>query len=99
MATYIEDEETSILINKYAELMNTSKTGALRELLRREIGQANRLSTSSERYNRIMEWLGPPISAVEEIPKQHYDWLAGDTEAAEMSDTLKKELGVVTGGR
>ena len=98
MATYIEDEETSTLINKYAELMHTSKTGALRELLRREIGKVNRLTTSGERYRRIMEWLGPPMDPVEEIPKQHYDWLAGDTEPAEISERLKKELGLIPGG-
>ncbi len=95
VATYIEDEETSILISKYAELMQTSKTGALRELLKREIGKADRRATSQERYDRIMNWLGPaPNATVEEIPKQYYDWLGGEADLPEMSDSLKKELGM-----
>lgn len=95
MATYIEDEETSTLINKYAELMHTSKTGALRELLKREIGKIDRRATSQERFDRIMAWLGPPPSVPpEEIPKQYYDWLAGDAALPELSESLKKELGL-----
>jgi hypothetical protein len=37
MATYIEDEETSELIEKLAKREGTNKTKALRELLRREL--------------------------------------------------------------
>ena len=37
MATYIEDEEVSELIGKYAKREGKTKTGALRDLLRREL--------------------------------------------------------------
>ena len=37
MATYIEDEEVSELIRKYAKREGKTKTGALRDLLRREL--------------------------------------------------------------
>jgi hypothetical protein len=95
VATYIEDEETSALISQYAELVHTSKTGALRDLLKREIGKIDRRTTAQERFERIMAWLGPPPDvAPEEIPKQHYDWLAGDAEPANLSENLKKELGL-----
>ncbi len=95
MPTYIEDEETSTLINQYADIMHMSKTGALRELLRREIGQVDRRATSQERFERIMKWLGPtPAQPVEEIPKEYYDWLAGDPEPAKMSENLSRELGI-----
>lgn len=94
MATYIEDEETSALISKYAELMHASKTGALRELLKREIGKLDRRTTAQERFNRIMAWLGPPSPVPpEEIPKQYYDWLAGEGERPKLSESLEKELG------
>lgn len=95
MATYIEDEETSALISRYAELVHTSKTGALRDLLKREIGKIDRHTTAEDRFERIMRWLGEtPEVAPEEIPRQYYDWLSGDTEQAELSENLKKELGV-----
>ena len=75
--------------------MRASKTGALRSLLRREVEKLSRRATAQERFERITAWLGPaPSEAVEEIPKQHYDWLAGDEEPAHLSDELKKELGV-----
>ncbi len=94
MATYIEDKETSALINKYAELTHTSKTGALRELLKREIGKIDRRATAQERFDRIIAWLGQsPAGTPEPIPKQYYDWLAGDSEPVELSESLKKELG------
>jgi hypothetical protein len=95
MATYIEDEETSALITRYAELVHTSKTGALRDLLKREIGKMDRRTTAQDRFDRIMQWLGPaPEVTPEEIPRQYYDWLAGDTEQPEISKNLKKELGL-----
>jgi hypothetical protein len=37
MATYVEDEETSKLIEQYAAKQGKTKTGALRDLLRREL--------------------------------------------------------------
>lgn len=37
MATYIEDDETSEIIEKLAKREGTNKTKALRELLRREL--------------------------------------------------------------
>ena len=95
MATYIEDEETSALIAQYAELVHTSKTGALRDLLKREIGKIDRRSSAEQRFQRIMGWLGPaPEAPPEEIPRQYYDWLAGDAETADLSENLKKELGL-----
>jgi len=95
VATYIEDEETSALISHYAELVHTSKTGALRELLKREIGKIDRHATAQERFERIMAWLGPaPDVAPEAIPRQHYDWLAGEAEPADLPENLKKELGL-----
>ena len=94
MPTYIEDEETSTLLNRYAELMHTSKTGALRELLKREIARIDRRMTSQERFDRIMSWLGRAGEPPEAIPKQYYDWLAGDAEAPGISDALKRELGL-----
>jgi hypothetical protein len=95
MATYIEDEETSTLIAEYADRMHTSKTGALRELLKRELAGLDRRATAQARYAAIMEWLGPPAERqVEEIPKEYFDWLAGDPQLPQLSDALKKELGV-----
>jgi len=83
------------LLSKYAELMHTSKTGALRELLKREIGKIDRCATAPERFDQIMAWLGPvPSAPPEEIPKQYYDWLAGDAARPELSDCLRKELGL-----
>lgn len=95
VATYIEDEETSALISHYAELVHKSKTGALRDLLKREVEKIGRHATAGERFERIMAWLAPaPGEPVEEIPKQYFDWLAGDPEPAELSTRLKKELGL-----
>jgi hypothetical protein len=95
VATYIEDDETSALISQYAELVHSSKTGALRELLKREIAKLDRRANAEERYKRIMRWLGPtPVVAPEDIPKQHYDWLTGDARPADLSKNLKKELGL-----
>ncbi len=93
MAIYIEDEETSSLINRYAELKNASKTGALRELLKREVSAMEQKNTADEKYRRIMEWLATlPAASEELIPKQHYDWLAGDPIPADLSPELRKEL-------
>jgi hypothetical protein len=64
MAVYIEDDETCRLISQYAELKHTSKTGALRDLLRRELKAVERKASAEERYKKVMSWLGsaPEIS-------------------------------------
>ncbi len=95
MAVYIEDEETCNLINKYAALKHTSKTGALRDLLRREIKTLERRPSAEERYKKMMSWLGPaPEVPPEPIPKEYYDWLAGESDLPALSPALKKELGL-----
>ena len=95
MPVYIEDEETSDLINRYAELRHTTKTGALRDLLRREIKAFERKASAEERYKKLMTWLGPaPEIAPEPIPKEYYDWLAGESDFPTLSPALKKELGI-----
>ncbi|MBV9034248.1 MAG: type II toxin-antitoxin system VapB family antitoxin [Acidobacteriaceae bacterium] len=95
MAVYIEDEETCNLISRYAELKHSSKTGALRDLLRREIQGLERKASAEERYRKLMSWLGPaPEVPPEPIPKEYYDWLAGESELPALSPALKKELGV-----
>jgi hypothetical protein len=95
MAVYIEDEETCNLISKYAELRHTSKTGALRDLLRREIKALERKASTEERYKKVMSWLGSvPETPPEPIPKGYYDWLSGDADLPPLSPALKEELGV-----
>ena len=95
MAVCIEDEETCRLISQYAELKHTSKTGALRDLLRRELKAVGRKASAEERYNKVMSWLRSTLETPPEpIPKEYYDWLAGDAELPALSPALKKELGI-----
>lgn len=56
MATYIEDEETSNLIDEYATFQKTTKTGALRELLRRELKHL-RGPAPEERYQAALAYV------------------------------------------
>jgi hypothetical protein len=80
---------------QYADIMHMPETDPLRELLGREIGQVDRRATAQERFERIMTRLGPtPAQPVEEIPKEYYDWLAGDPEPSDLSENLRRELGV-----
>ncbi len=96
MPVYIEDQETSELIERYAKLKNTTKTGALRDLLRSEVAKLDRQATAQERYDRIRKWLGPPPEVPPEpIPKEYYDWLwHDDAPMPNLSPALKKELGI-----
>ena len=56
MPTYIEDEETSRLIDQYAALVANTKTGALRDLLRREIPKLIRPAGAEDRLKRMQEF-------------------------------------------
>jgi hypothetical protein len=76
MPIYIQDEETTTLLETYAKLTGKTKTGALRDLLREQVRQLDRSSTAQERYKRIMDFVaslpdrkGPPIT------KETYDAL------------------------
>jgi hypothetical protein len=97
MPVYIEDQETSELIERYAKLKNTTKTGALRDLLRAEIAKLDRQATAEERRAKIEKLLGPPPEhPPEPIPKEYYDWLwHDDVPMPKLSPALKKELGIV----
>jgi hypothetical protein len=92
MPIYIEDEEASLLLTRYAELKHTNKTRALRELLKKELSTIERKSTAEERYSKIRKWLDPLPASEGFIPKQHYDWLSGEAAAADLSPKLRKEL-------
>ena len=57
MPFYIQDEETTKLLETYAKLTGKTKTGALRDLLREQVRQLDRRSSAEERYKRIMDFL------------------------------------------
>jgi hypothetical protein len=56
MATYIEDEEVSTLLEKYAKREGKSKTGALRDLLRRELKVTSK-SSPETRYRDLLDYV------------------------------------------
>jgi hypothetical protein len=58
MATYIEDEETSKLIELYAAAQGKTNTGAQRDLLRRELNSANANKTSdNDRLQKLIAFV------------------------------------------
>ncbi len=75
MATYIEDEETSKLIEAYAVAQGKTKTGALRDLLRRELDSLTRSKWSEEdRFQNL-------IAFVETSPTERSAILQADIDS------------------
>ncbi len=76
MPIYIQDEETTKLLETYAKLTGKTKAGALRDLLKEQVQQLDRRSGAEERYARMIAFIkalpsaeGPPIT------KETYDEL------------------------
>ncbi len=57
MATFIEDDETSKLIETYATSQGKTKTGALRDLLRRELKSAATSSSDNDRLQKLLAFV------------------------------------------
>ena len=54
-----------------------------------------RKASAEERHNKVLSWLGSaPETPPEPIPKDYYDWLAGNAELPVLSPALRKELGI-----
>lgn len=74
MATYIADQETCNLIDRYAERMGKNKTAALRDLLQRELADDDWAARGPARLKSAMEIIqGKPKRHVKPIPKKAFD--------------------------
>ncbi len=75
MATYIADQKTCELIDRYARQVGKNKTAALRDLLQRELGASDWAAGAQERYEKVMKWLGPKLEKgpAEPLPKKVFD--------------------------
>lgn len=62
MAIYIADEETSEMLERYAARIGTNKTAALRELLRNQLAGQDWQAGAQQRYDKVMQWLGPRLT-------------------------------------
>lgn len=75
MATYIADEETCALIDRYARQVGKNKTAALRDLLSQELEKIEWAAGAEERYEKVMKWLRPKLEKgpVAPLPKKVFD--------------------------
>lgn len=74
MAIYIADGETSELLERYAARLGTNKTAALRELLRSELAEQDWRASAQQRYDKVMQWLGPRLKHPKTpLPKSAFD--------------------------
>ena len=74
MATYIADEETCNLIERYAARVHKNKTAALRELLQRELMDQDWATSGPERFKSAMEIIQRnPKRHVKPMPKKVFD--------------------------
>jgi len=76
VATYIADEETCNLIERYAERVGKNKTAALRELLQRELAERDWKAGGNQRYESAMEIIRRrPKRSPEVLPRRVFDEL------------------------
>ena len=75
MATYIEDDETSRLIEEYAAAQSKTKTGALRDLLRRELKALNAANSAEERYANLIAFVSSQPTEEHPVSEQDIDSL------------------------
>ncbi len=74
MATYIADQETCNLIERYAERVGKNKTAALRDLLQRELAEDDWAAGGPERLKSAMEIIRRhPKRDIKPIPKKVFD--------------------------
>jgi hypothetical protein len=75
MATYIADQETCELIDRYAKQVGKNKTAALRDLLRQQVEKIEWAAGAQERYGKVMERLRPKLEKgpVAPLPNKVFD--------------------------
>jgi hypothetical protein len=74
MATYIEDEEVGALLEKYAKREGKTKTGALRDLLRRELKVVSK-SSPETRYRDALAYVMHTPTEKNPIQQSDFDSL------------------------